>query len=127
MNKLKRKIFVCCGTGCSSSKSEKLLKEIGRIINEDKITNVECSKTGCFGFCAKGPIVVVQPEEVFYEQVKVEDAKDIVYAAKEGKQVLRLLPKEKDKYVKKWHELNFYKKQKRIVDQKTFFVYSRYI
>ena len=112
--KIKRKIFVCAGTGCTSSKSEKILEEIDKVIKDNKINNVECSKTGCFGFCAKGPIVVVEPDEVFYEQVKIEDAKDIVTFASKGEVVERLLPKENDKYIKKWHELNFYKKQMRI-------------
>ena len=111
--KLKRKILVCSGTGCTSSKSDKILQEMKKLIRDNKL-NVSCSKTGCFGFCAKGPIVVVTPEETFYEQVKIEDVNDIVNAANKGEIVERLLPKENDKYIKKWHELNFYKKQKRL-------------
>lgn len=109
----KKKILVCSGTGCISSKSEELLKEIKKEIKNKKL-NIACEKTGCFGFCAKGPIVVVEPEEIFYELVKKEDAKDIVEATEKKKSVERLLPKENDKFIKKWHELNFYKKQKRV-------------
>lgn len=111
---MKKKIMVCCGTGCTSSKSENLIGEIEKVLKENNIKNIEVSKTGCFGFCAKGPIVVIEPDEIFYEQVKPEDAEDIVIAAKKGEPVERLLPKEKDVFVKKLHELNFYQKQKRL-------------
>jgi len=111
---MKRKIMVCCGTGCTSSKSENIICEIEKVLKQNNIDNVEVSKTGCFGFCAKGPIVVVEPDEVFYELVKVEDAEDIALYTSRGQVVERLLPKEKDKFIKKWHELNFYHKQKRL-------------
>ena len=108
-----KKIMVCAGTGCTSSKSDKILEELKRVIKENKL-DLECSKTGCFGFCAKGPIVVIEPDEIFYEQVKVEDAKDIALLTAKGEKVERLLPKENDKFIERWHELNFYKKQERI-------------
>ena len=111
--KNEKKILVCSGTGCTSSKSEKILQEIEKVIRDNKL-NIKCSKTGCFGFCAKGPIVVVLPYETFYEQVKVDDVFDLVMAVNDGKTVEKLLPKENDKYIKKWHELNFYKKQLRL-------------
>ncbi|MBR5228030.1 MAG: NADH-quinone oxidoreductase subunit NuoF [Clostridia bacterium] len=111
---MKKKIMVCCGTGCTSSKSENIIKALKEEIKIRKVKDIEVSKTGCFGFCAKGPIVVIEPEETFYELVKVEDAKDIVEAVVSGNLVERLLPKEKEEFVKKWHELNFYHKQKRI-------------
>lgn len=111
---MKKKIMVCCGTGCTSSKSENIINEIKKILEENKIKNIEVSKTGCFGFCAKGPIVVIEPDEVFYELVKVEDVQDIVLYTSRGEVVERLLPKEKDKFIKKWNELNFYHKQKRL-------------
>lgn len=107
------RVMVCCGTGCTSSKSPEIIEAIKKELKE-LCLNIECEKTGCFGFCAKGPIVVIEPEETFYEKVKVSDAKDIAQALKEGTKVERLLPKENGKFVKKWHELNFYKKQKRV-------------
>jgi len=110
---MKKKIMVCAGTGCTSSKSDKILEELAKEIKLQK-ADVECSKTGCFGFCAKGPIIVVEPDETFYELVKVEDAKEIIEKTVKGEVVERLLPKEKNEFVKKWHELNFYKKQQRI-------------
>lgn len=110
----KKRIMVCAGTGCTSSKSDVIIDTINKELKIQKV-NAVCSKTGCFGFCAKGPIIVIEPDEVFYELVKVEDAKDIVEGIKSGKNVERLMPKENNKLVEKWHELNFYKKQKRIV------------
>ena len=71
-------ILVCGGTGCTSSKSETLIENLRKEIEENKIENVRVIKTGCFGLCAKGPIVVIHPEDTFYAMVKPEDAKDII-------------------------------------------------
>ncbi|MDD3303757.1 MAG: NADH-quinone oxidoreductase subunit NuoF [Clostridia bacterium] len=106
--------MVCSGTGCTSSKSDVLIKNIQKKLESTKSKNISVQKTGCFGFCAKGPIVVIDPDETFYELVKPEDASDIVDGVITGKVVERLLTKEKDKLIEKWHELNFYNKQERI-------------
>ena len=111
------RIMVCCGTGCTSSKSTILLNNLQEEIKKRKLKNVSASKTGCFGFCAKGPIVVIDPEETFYEMVKPEDASEIIDAFENKTVCERLLAKEKDKFIKKWHELNFYNKQNRIALQ----------
>lgn len=110
----KKRIMVCSGTGCTSSKSDVLLKNIQDKLERDGIKNITAHKTGCFGFCAKGPIVVIDPDEIFYELVKPEDANDIVEGVINNKVVERLLVKENEKYVEKWHKLNFYSKQERI-------------
>lgn len=110
----KKRIMVCSGTGCTSSKSDVLLKNIQDKLEKDGIKNITAHKTGCFGFCAKGPIVVIDPDEIFYELVKPEDADDIVESVINNKVVERLLAKENEKYVEKWHKLNFYSKQERI-------------
>jgi len=110
----KTRIMICSGTGCTSSKSQNIIDAISKILKDRKIKNITVEKTGCFGFCAKGPIVVIDPEEIFYEQVKKEDAKDIVDAIINKTYVERLMTKEQDKLVEKWHELNFYNKQQRI-------------
>lgn len=110
----KKRIMVCSGTGCTSSKSDVLLKNIQDKLEKDGIKNITAEKTGCFGFCAKGPIVVIDPDEIFYELVKPEDADDIVESVINNKVVERLLAKENEKYVEKWHKLNFYSKQERI-------------
>lgn len=110
----KKRIMVCSGTGCTSSKSDVLLKNIQDKLEKDGIKNITAHKTGCFGFCAKGPIVVIDPDEIFYELVKPEDANDIVETVINNKVVERLLAKENEKYIEKWHKLNFYSKQERI-------------
>ena len=108
------RIMICSGTGCTSSKSQSIIDAISKILKERKLKNVTVEKTGCFGFCAKGPIVVIDPEEIFYEQVKPEDAEDIVNAIESKTYVERLMTKEQDKLIEKWHQLNFYNKQERI-------------
>lgn len=109
-------ILVCGGTGCTSSKSPVIMEKLNRLIKENNLTNVKVIQTGCFGLCAKGPIVIVRPEDVFYALVKGEDVEDIINIhIKEGKIVDRLLCKDIDEtVVKKLDELNFYKKQERI-------------
>ena len=109
-------ILVCNGTGCTSSKSPKILENFKRIIEEKGIQNIRVIKTGCFGLCAKGPIVIIRPEDTFYAMVKPEDCEEIIQShIVEGKVVERLLCKDIDgKKVNKLDDLTFYKKQKRI-------------
>ena len=115
-NTTEKHILVCGGTGCTSSKSPVIIENLNKAIKENNIENVKVIQTGCFGLCAKGPIVIVRPEDVFYALVKPEDAEEIINVhIKEGKIVERLLCKDIDEsVVKKLDELNFYKKQNRI-------------
>lgn len=109
-------ILVCRGTGCTSSKSPKIIEEFRRILKEKNIENVRVIQTGCFGLCAKGPIVIIRPEDTFYAMVTPEDCEEIINThIIEGKKVERLLCKDVDgTLVDRLDELNFYKKQKRI-------------
>lgn len=109
-------ILVCQGTGCTSSKSPKILENFKKIIEEKGLTNVRVIKTGCFGLCAKGPIVIIRPEDTFYAMVTPEDCEEIIQShIIEGKVVERLLCKDIDgRKVTKLDDLTFYKKQKRI-------------
>lgn len=109
-------ILVCHGTGCTSSKSPEILENFRRILKEKNIENVRVIKTGCFGLCAKGPIVIIRPEDTFYAMVKPEDCEEIIEKhIQNGEIVERLLCKDIDgSKVKSLDELNFYKKQKRI-------------
>jgi NADH:ubiquinone oxidoreductase subunit F (NADH-binding)/(2Fe-2S) ferredoxin/NAD-dependent dihydropyrimidine dehydrogenase PreA subunit len=109
-------ILVCHGTGCTSSKSPEILENFRKIIKEKNINNVRVIKTGCFGLCAKGPIVIIRPEDTFYANCKPEDCEEIINShIIEGKKVERLLCKDIDgSIVNSLDELNFYKKQKRI-------------
>lgn len=109
-------ILVCHGTGCTSSKSPKIIERFREILKEKNIENVRVIQTGCFGLCAKGPIVIIRPEDTFYAMVTPDDCEEIINThIIEGKKVERLLCKDvDDKLVERLDELNFYKKQKRI-------------
>ena len=108
--------LACRGTGCTSSKSPKIIENFRKIIEEKNLQNVRVIQTGCFGLCAKGPIVIIRPEETFYAHVKPEDCEEIIEShICNGKKVESLLCKDIDgKIVNRLDELNFYKKQKRI-------------
>ncbi len=112
-------ILVCHGTGCTSSKSPKIIENFRKIIEDKKIANVRVIQTGCFGLCAKGPVVIIRPENTFYAKVKPEDCEEIIQThIIEDKRVERLLCRNIDgKIVEKLDELDFYKKQKRIALQ----------
>ena len=109
-------ILVCNGTGCTSSKSPKIIENFKRLIQEKNLENVRVIKTGCFGLCAKGPIVIIRPEDTFYAMVNPNDCEEIIEKhIMQGEIVERLLCKDIDgKKVQKLDDLTFYKKQKRI-------------
>lgn len=115
---LEREILVCGGTGCASSNSSQIVENLkSEIASHGLSTKVEVMKTGCFGFCEKGPIVLVQPDNVFYVQVSPEDAKEIVEQhIIAGKRVEKLLYEEPllKKKIERSHDMPFYKKQIRI-------------
>lgn len=111
-------ILVCGGTGCTSSGSQKIIEELEAKIKENGLENEVCVvRTGCFGLCALGPIMVVYPEGAFYSMVKVEDIDEIVKEhLVKGRIVTRLLyheTKDEDN-IKSLNETDFYKKQMRI-------------
>jgi len=114
----KKVLLVCGGTGCVSSNSEKIIENLESEIKAAGLSqDVSVSLTGCFGFCAKGPIVKVYPDNVFYVQVKPEDANEIVKShIVGGTPVQRLLFEEPStkKKVTQHDEIDFYKKQLRI-------------
>jgi NADH-quinone oxidoreductase subunit F len=111
-------VLICQGTGCESSNSDKVRLEFEREIEQAGLINVKVSFTGCHGFCEQGPIAVIEPEGIFYTHVKIEDAKDIVHShLKEGKPVERLFYQDPvtNKAIPKYKEINFYKRQKRLI------------
>jgi len=110
-------ILVCGGTGCESSNADGIYNNL---ITEAKaagvIDKVQIVKTGCFGFCEKGPIVKVLPEDTFYVEVKPEDAKEIINEQiVKGREVTRLLYNKEKKSNETVEEIQFYQKQLRIV------------
>ena len=111
-------VLVCGGTGCTSSNSPKIIENFEKEIKEKGLEEeVKVIRTGCFGLCALGPVVVVYPEGCFYSEVKPEDVAEIVEEhLLKGRIVQRLLydeTKTKDE-VKPLKETDFYKKQKRV-------------
>ncbi|MDO5557381.1 MAG: NADH-quinone oxidoreductase subunit NuoF [Clostridia bacterium] len=116
-DKIKEKhILVCRGTGCTSSKSPLIIEKLREILKEKDIKNVKVVQTGCFGLCAKGPIVIIRPEDIFYSLVKIDDCEEIINKHIIGGELVeRLLCKNiNGEVVKRLDELDFYKKQKRI-------------
>ena len=115
----KRDILVCGGTGCSSSDSMEIIENLKPEIEKAGLSDhAEVQLTGCFGFCAKGPIVKVYPDNVFYVQVTPEDAREIVQEHILNHRVVeRLLfeePALDHKKVERHDEMSFYKKQCRV-------------
>ena len=111
-------VLVCGGTGCTSSHSAEIIAEFEKeIVEKGLAVEISVSRTGCFGLCALGPIVVVYPEGAFYSQIKVEDVPEIVdeHLIK-GRIVKHLLYDDTvaGDTVKSLNETQFYKKQKRV-------------
>ncbi len=111
-------ILVCGGTGCTSGNSKKIFAEFEEQLKKNGLENeVKLIMTGCFGLCARGPIVVVYPDGAFYQHVKVTDVEEIVVEhILKGRMVERLLNKEKDEKgeIKPFNETAFYKSQHRL-------------
>ena len=111
-------VLVCGGTGCTSSHSAEIIAEFEKEIAEKGLADeIKVIRTGCFGLCALGPIVVVYPEGAFYSQIKVEDVPEIVdeHLIK-GRIVKHLLYDDTvaGDTVKSLNGTQFYKKQKRV-------------
>ena len=111
-------VLVCGGTGCTSSHSAEIIAEFEKEIAEKGLADeIKVIRTGCFGLCALGPIVVVYPEGAFYSQIKVGDVPEIVdeHLIK-GRIVKHLLYDDTvaGDTVKSLNETQFYKKQKRV-------------
>ena len=111
-------ILVCGGTGCRASQSELILQNLKEAVRQNGLQeSVQVIRTGCFGFCEKGPVVKLIPDNTFYVQVTPEDADDIVNEHLiKGRKVERLLyvnPETNELILDSKH-INFYKKQLRI-------------
>ncbi len=111
-------VLVCGGTGCTSNHSGELIEAFDKALAEHGLSDeVQVVRTGCFGLCALGPIVIIYPEGSFYSEVNVEDISEIVEEhLLKGRIVKRLLYSEtvEEDKVKPLNETNFYKKQHRV-------------
>ena len=111
-------VLVCGGTGCTSSGSAKIIEAFEDEIRQVGLENeVKVVRTGCFGLCALGPVVIIYPEGSFYSRVNPDDVKEIVDEhLLKGRIVKRLLYTEtvEEDTVKSLNETDFYKKQMRV-------------
>ncbi len=114
----KMHILVCGGTGCRASAGQNIIEKLQESLKEQHLDNeVQVIATGCFGFCEKGPIVKIMPDNTFYVQVKPEDAPEIIREhIIKGRKVERLLYKDPERKtaVSDSKHMGFYKKQLRI-------------
>ena len=114
----RKEVIVCGGTGCMSSGNDKILENLQNKVKELGLENeIRIVKTGCVGFCEKGPIVKIMPDNTFYAEVKPDDVDEIV--AKDliaNETVKKLLYKDPDtkEVIQNSDQLNFYKKQRKI-------------
>ena len=119
MDIIRSHIMVCTGTGCTSSHSPEIIAEFEKeLAAQGMDKEVKVVRTGCFGLCAMGPIVMIFPEGALYTRVTVEDVKEIVSEhIVKGRIVQRLLHKEEDnkQAVTSLTDTEFYKHQHRIV------------
>lgn len=113
-------ILVCAGTGCTAGESAKLIDQLNEEIKEADLSDrVRVIKTGCFGFCQKGPIVAIYPDKVFYTHVKPDNAKQIVQEHVIGGRIIQDLQmfdtsRIDGSRIYDIDKIGFYEKQKRI-------------
>ena len=111
-------VLICGGTGCTSSGSLKIYDKLQEEIDKNGLSKeVQVVKTGCFGLCANGPIMIVYPEGTFYSMVNVEDIPEIVSEhLLKGRIVTRLVYQETvaEDGIKSLNDTDFYKHQHRV-------------
>lgn len=126
MSKYNMHLLVCGGTGCHASESDAIVCNLRDELEAKGLTDkVQVILTGCFGFCEKGPIVKVMPDNTFYVQVKPEDAQTIVEEhIIKGRKVTRLLFKDPDtkEPISDSKQMGSFKKQLRIVLRNSGFI-----
>ena len=119
MQHIRAHVLVCGGTGCKSAGSKEVQIAFAKALDEKGLSNeVMLVETGCHGFCEHGPLVIVYPEGTFYCRVTPADVEEIVDShLYKGRIVERLLYREPltQAEVPSYSEINFYKKQKRLV------------
>lgn len=117
MNTYKCHILVCCGTGCRASQSEEIIENLREILAQKELQEeVQVVRAGCFGFCEKGAVLKIIPDNTFYTEVKPEDADEIIQEHLiKGRKVERLyFNPETQEHEPDSKHITFYKKQYRI-------------
>ncbi len=114
----KRTIFLCHGTGCVSGKAVEVREALEKAVADEKLEGVRVDFTGCHGFCQQGPIAFIEPDGIFYAHVQVSDVPDIVNShLRHGQPVERLFYRDpvSGEPVPYFKDINFYRKQQRII------------
>jgi NADP-reducing hydrogenase subunit HndC len=118
MAKYKMHILICGGTGCRASESDLIEQRLKETLSDNNLEqDVQVVATGCFGFCEKGPIVKILPDNTFYTQVKVDDVDEIIQEhIVKGRKVHRLLYEDPttQEHISDSKHMGFYQKQLRI-------------
>jgi len=112
-------IAICCGTGCLAHGTRNLVERFQQeLATRNLAEKIAIRRTGCHGFCERGPMMVLHPQRIFYQQIKADDVPEIIDKTILGNEVIeRLLyrdPVTKERIVHE-HEVPFYKKQMRLV------------
>ena len=117
-NLAKHHVLICAGTGCSSSNSMEVKEALEKQLAEAGLNSeIDVVKTGCFGFCSLGPIMVIYPEGTFYHHVKVDDVPEIIETHLKGGQLVERLLYDipgQDKKATDMSHIPFFHKQNRI-------------
>ncbi|MCI1945037.1 NADH-quinone oxidoreductase subunit NuoF [Clostridium luticellarii] len=117
----KKKVYVCCGTGCVAKDSPQVVEEFKKVIKKYNNTDVdivsEIKSTGCNGICQKGPVVKIYPDNIAYFRVKVEDVENIVEKTLINGEIIKKLlyvePSTKER-IQDYRKSQFYSKQHKI-------------
>lgn len=119
MTEKPRTVLVCQGTGCISGGAEQILNSLETELSRQKIHGViQIKHTGCHGFCQRGPLVVIEPEGIFYTKVTTNDIPDIVHSLQpDTPPVEHLLYYDTtiNRHIKSFRDVPFYYKQQRLV------------
>lgn len=112
-------LLVCAGTGCVACRSFEIKDALEKeIIEQDLQDEIKVVTTGCQGFCERGPIVIVQPDGIFYQQLKTKDIPHLVTEhLLKGRPVKKLMyvPSKKDPPIPKMMDIGFFKHQRLVV------------
>ena len=117
-NNVQHTVYVCQGTGCVSGKALEITDAFVKAAAENGLSNVKIDFTGCHGFCEQGPVVVIQPDDIFYTRVTLKDVPEIVTThLRDGKPIERLFYNDPitGKPVPHYKDFNFYNMQQRLV------------
>jgi NADH-quinone oxidoreductase subunit F len=114
-------IIVCCGTGCQAAGSAEIVDKFKKVLSETgwsgKVVPL-VKPTGCHGFCSRGPLVIIEPQDLFYQRVTVDDVEDIVNKTILNNEVIKKLqykPANSKEVISKASEIPYYAKQTRLV------------